>query len=421
MLARNSAILAVGLLALSLPALGNDWPQWRGPDRTDVSKETGLLKSWPEKGPRLLWTFKDAGIGYSGPAIVGDRLYSMGADDENEYVFALDVKNGEKIWSCEIGKRFKNPYGDGPRGTPTVDGDRLYALGGQGSLVCIDLKSGRKRWSLSMQKDLGGQMMSGWGYSESPLVDGDKLICTPGGSKGTLAALDKNTGKVTWRSEATHNAAYSSVVVAEIGGIHQYVQLTGDGVFGAAAKDGKTLWENPLGGCRTATIPTPIVQGDHVFVTSGYDNSKAGLLHLTATNGKFTAKEVYSGRTLVNKHGGVVLVNGVLYGNTQSEGPWVAMDFLTGKKLGWNGRNLLIGSITYADDRLYLYSENDGTAVLLEPNPKQWKEAGRFKIPQETQVKRGSGHIWTHPVVANGRLYLRDQDLIFCYDVRATN
>jgi outer membrane protein assembly factor BamB len=418
---RNLAVPAIGLAVLCLPALANDWPQWRGPDRSDVSKETGLLKSWPQGGPRLLWTYREAGVGYSGPAIVGDRLYSMGADDDNEYVFALDVKNGQKLWSCEIGKRFKNGYGDGPRGTPTVDGDKIYALGGQGNLVCVDAKSGKKRWSLSMDKDLDGQMMSGWGYSESPLADGDKLICTPGGKKGTLAALDKKTGKVIWRSEVKRPAAYSSVVVAEIGGVRQYIQLTSNGVLAVSAKDGKTLWESPLGGCGTATIPTPIVEGDHVFVTSGYPNAKPGLLQITATNGKFTAKEIYSGRTLVNKHGGVVLFNGVLYGNSEDGGPWVAMDFLTGKKLGWDGRTLARGSITCADGRLYLYSENDGTVVLLEPNPKEWKEAGRFRIPETTSVKRQSGHIWTHPVVANGRLYLRDEDLIFCFDVRATN
>src|SRR5262249_16047659 len=282
---RKPAVLAVWMAILCIPALGNDWPQWRVPDRNDVSKESDLLESLPEKGPRLLWTFKDAGVGYSGAAIVGDRLYSIGAGDETEFVFALDVKRGEKIWSCEIGKRFKNGYGDGPRSTPTVDGAKLFALGGQGSLVCVDVKSGKKLWSLSMQKDLGGQMMSGWGYSESPLEDGNKLICTPGGSKGTLAALDKGTGKVLWRSEVTHSAAYSSVVVAEIGGIRQYVQITGDGVFAVAATDGKLLWENPLGGCRTATVPTPIVEGDRVFVTSGYSDSKAGLLQISGTNG----------------------------------------------------------------------------------------------------------------------------------------
>ena len=417
---RKPAILAVCFVALSLPVLANDWPQWRGPDRTDVSKETGLLKLWPDKGPRLLWTYREAGVGYSGPAIVGDRLFTMGAEEKVDTIYALDSRTGKRLWMTEIAPRVELDRGDGPRGTPTVDGDRGYAIGSQGELVCVEVASGKKQWSVNLVKDLGGARPS-WGFSESPLVDGDKVICTPGGSKGTLAALDKKTGKVLWRSDVTYPAHYSSAIVAEVGSTRQYIQLTRNGVFGVAAADGKLLWESKLGGCGTAAIPTPIFHDGYVFVTSGYRDSKDGLIKLSATNGKVTAKDVYSGRTLVNKHGGVVFLNGVLYGNSEDDGPWVAMDFLTGKKLGWSGRNLSIGSITYADGRFYLYSEDDGTVVLLEPNPKEWKEAGRFRIPETTTVPRRSGHVWTHPVVANGRLYLRDQDLIFCYDVRVTN
>src|SRR5262249_1460965 len=192
-------VITACLLVLTAPALTADWPQWRGPERTDVSKETGLLKSWPKDGPRLLWTFTDAGTGMSGPAIVGDRMYTMGADDKDDHIYALDLKTQKKGWSTPFAPRFVQSWCGGPRRTPTVDGDRVYGLGGQGVLVCVEAATGKKVWSVDLRKDLGGSMQGGWGYSESPLIDGDKLVCSPGGSKGTIAALDKKTGKVRWR------------------------------------------------------------------------------------------------------------------------------------------------------------------------------------------------------------------------------
>src|SRR5262245_42084735 len=238
-------------LSISLVARADDWPQWRGPNRDDVSKETGLLKSWPKDGPKLLWTFDKAGVGFSGPAVVGDRLYTMGGRDDKSFVFALDVKTGKEIWACPIGKVFKNGWGDGPAGTPTIDGDFLYALDRQGELICVETASGTKRWSVNLAKDLHGQMMSGWGYTESVLVDGDQVVCCPGGKEGTIAALDKKTGKVKWRSkELTDKATYSSLVPTEIGGVRHYVQLTYKGkqegqnigaIVGVAANDGKLL------------------------------------------------------------------------------------------------------------------------------------------------------------------------------------
>jgi hypothetical protein len=413
-------LLLTVCVSVSLPALAADWPQWRGPNRDDISKDTGLLQSWPKDGPKLLWTLTDAGIGYSGPAVVGDRLYTMGADGSKSFLFAVDVAKGEKVWSVEIGPMFRNGYGDGPRGTPTVDGDHVYGIDGTGELICADT-GGKKVWQISLRKDLGGDMMSGWGYSESPLVDGDKLVCTPGGSKGTIAALDKKSGTVLWRStDAKNRAAYSSIIVGEVGGIRQYIQLTSEGLIGVAAADGKLLWQSPIGGCGTATIPTPIFHDGYVYATSGYGNARPGLVKLTVEGKGIKAEEVYSNKNLANKHSGVVLVDGVLYGASEAGGSWVALDFLKGDKLGWQNPGLRPkGSITYADGRLYLYSMDNGTVVLLEPNPKEWKETGRFKIPQTTKIPRKSGGIWTHPVVANGRLYLRDEDLIFCYDVKA--
>jgi outer membrane protein assembly factor BamB len=417
----KSQVLLLGALSFcapGLPAGAADWPQWRGPDRNDVSREAGLLKSWPEDGPRLLWTYTDTGIGYSGPAVVGEHLYTMGARDEKEYVIALDTATGKEAWARPVGPRFQNGYGDGPRGTPTVDDGLLFAIGGQGELVCLDRSNGNERWRINLRTDLGGEMMSGWGYTESPLVDGDKVICTPGGAQGSLAALNKNTGKVLWRSkDLTDSAAYSSPVVAEVGGVRQYIQMTGQGQAGVAAEDGRLLWHAEEAVNGTAIIPTPVIHENLVFVSSGY-GAGCGLIRLTANaDGKFSAEEVYANKSMVNHHGGVVLLNEHLYGYSDGKG-WICQDFKTGKIVWSEKRKLGKGSITCADGLLYCYGEQDGTVVLAEASPDGWKEHGRFKIPRETTVRSPRGKIWTHPVVANGRLYLRDQDLLFCYDVK---
>jgi len=409
------------LLQTAKPVRADDWPQWQGPDRSNISKEVGLLKSWPKDGPKLLWTFDKAGVGFSGPAVVGDRLFIMGGREDNSCVFALEVKTGKELWSCPIGKTYRNSYGDGPRGTPTIDGDSLYALDGQGELICVETASGKKRWSVNMQKDLKGEMMSGWGYSESVLVDGDQVVCCPGGKEGTVAALDKKTGKVKWRSkELTDKATYSSLVVAEIGGVRQFVQLThkgasDGGIVGVAAKDGKLLWYYPRPGYNTAVIPTPIVRDDLVYASAGY-GAGCDLLQIKRTGEKFEAKELYKSsqkNVMKNQHGGVVLVGDSVYGYSDGRG-WTCQKLKTGEA-AWDDKvKVGRGSLTCVDGYLYCYAESTGEVYLVEASPDSLKLNSKFKTPK--QKKEGS--IWTHPVVANGRLYLRDQDLIFCYDVR---
>jgi outer membrane protein assembly factor BamB len=411
-------LLPCCLLALALPALAVDWRQWRGPDRTDVSQETGLLKSWPKDGPKLLWTYEDAGTGYSGPAVVGDRLYAMGATDTKEYVFVLDVNTGKKVWQTEFAARFRNGYGDGPRGTPTTDGDRLYVIGGQGELACLETAGGKIVWQKNLRTDLGGSKQGNWGYTESPLIDGDKVVCTPGGPKGAVAALDKKTGEVLWRSKGyTDAAAYSSPVIGNGGGIRQYVQMTGDGLAGVAADDGRLLWyfRRPS---RTAAVPTPIVFDNFVYASSGY-GCGAHLLKLSPDGDKLRAEEVFASRDMTNHHGGVIKVGDYFYGHSDSGG-WTCQDAKTGKAV-WTSRKLDKGSVTCADGHLYCYGEGRGVVVLIEVSPEGWKEKGRFTIPKQTTVPRQRGRIWTHPVVANGRLYLRDQDLLFCYDVKESS
>src|SRR5262245_58494385 len=330
---RRSALAGMILAFLTcIPCLrADDWPQWRGLDRSGVSKEKGLLKQWPEKGPALVWTFRNAGFGFCSFAVVEDTLYTLGTRDKEEIVIALDVKEGKELWTAKIGPIFTfkgNTWGDGPRSTPTIDGNYLYALGGQGQLVCLDVaQKGKENWRKNLIQDFKGVMMSEWGYSESPLVDGDRLICTPGGSEGTVAALDNQTGVVLWRTkELTNKAPYSSAVVADIQGTRQYIQTSfvddkaGGVVSGIAAKDGKVLWTMPMfSGPSYAIGPTPIVAGNTVFVTANSLNAT----HAFEISPDFKVTDKYplkNQKNLKNFHGGVVLVEGHLYAHTDSLG-----------------------------------------------------------------------------------------------------
>ncbi len=407
------------VLALAGFAAADDWPQWRGPHRDDVSQETGLLKTWPKDGPKLLWTFKDAGVGYSAPAIVGDTLYCMGADDKNDDIFALDMNTQAKKWSTPIGPRITLDRGDGPRGCPTVDGDLVFGISSKGDLICVKATSGEKVWLKELKgKDIGGEMMSGWGYSESPLVDGGLVVCTPGGKNGTMAAFDKKTGESAWRSKDwTDKAAYSSIVPADIGGVHQLIQLTADTLAGVDPKDGKVLWSYKRHG-NTAVIPTPIVSDNYVFITSGYGGG-CSLVQITGdAKAGFQAKEVEKNNNMTNHHGGVVKVGDFLYGYDDNKGLECLKFKDTSVVWSHKGEHGKM-SVVCADGQLYWYGEKDGEVLLVEAAPTGYKENGSFKIPEQTKGPRpkGSG-IWTHPVIANGRLYLRDHELLFCYDVK---
>ena len=400
-------------LLLASPARGRaaDWPQWRGPDRSDVSRETGLLKEWPAGGPRRVWLYKNAGNGYSGPAIAKGRLFTMGSRDGAEILLALNADTGAELWTAGIGPILQNGWGDGPRGTPAVDGDRVYGLGGQGNLVCVRVASGKVLWQQSMQ-DLGGKTPS-WGYTESVLVDGDRVLCTPGGNNGALAALDKMTGKLLWQSkEFTDGAQYASIVPWDHNSTRQYVQLTKDHVVAVSAEDGKMLWQSPFPG-RTAVIPTPICDEDRVYVTASY-GAGCKLLKIGADH---QVSEVYANQVMKNHHGGVVLVGDSIYGHSDGVG-WLCQGFKTGKEIWSEKEELGKGALSCADGMLYCLEESSGTVALVEASPKGWKEHGRFKLEPQSNIRNPQGRIWTHPVISNGDLYLRDQDLIYCYDVR---
>jgi outer membrane protein assembly factor BamB len=407
-----SRFLAV-VLAFSSAACAEDWPQWQGPHRDGVSRETGLLQSWPEGGPPRVWLSHDVGLGYAGMSVVGDTLYTLGAIDGGERLIALNVADGAIKWSTDIGPMLKNGWGDGPRGTPTVDGDRVYAISGPGRLVCAAAVDGKVLWQVEMKDELGGKTPN-WGYTESPLVDGDRVVCTPGGKQGALAAFNKQDGRPLWRStDFTEGAQYASIIPAEIHGKRQYIQLTQQKLVGVAAESGAVLWTADWPG-KTAVIPTPIVRGNQVYVTSGYG---VGCM-LVSIGPDNAVTKVYENQLMKNHHGGVVLVDDHLYGYSDGVG-WLCQDFATGETV-WREREALgKGCLTCAEGRLYLQDEQRGDVVLAAAAPTGWSELGRFRLQPQTEQRSPKGKIWSHPTIANGKLYLRDQELLFCYDISA--
>lgn len=404
------ALIAIASVGGSALAANFDWPQWRGPNRDDVSKETGLLKSWSQGGPKRLWLYEHGGNGYSGPAVAGGKLFTLGTRDNSEVLLALDANTGKELWTAPLGGILDNGWGGGPRGTPFVDGDYVYAMSGKGNVACVNIGDGKVLWQKSMSS-LGGKT-PGWGYTESVLVDGDRVVCTPGGSQGTLAALDKKTGEVLWRTtDFTDGAHYSSVVAAKINGAETYVQRTQNSIVGIAPKDGKLLWKTdfPLG--KTAVIPTPIVRDNLVYVTAGYG---AGCKEVKI-NPDNSVETVFENKVVKNHHGGVILIGEYIYGH--GDPGWVCQNFKTGEEV-WNHRGFGKGAVGYADGMLYCLEEGSGTVVLAEASPKGWQEHGRFKLDPQSKIRNPQGRIWTHPVISNGKLYLRDQDLIYCFDVK---
>jgi len=403
----------------------SDWPQWRGPNRDGVSGETGLLQQWPAGGPKLLWSShqvnrkKGVGVGYSSVVVAGGKIFTLGDRDRFCNVFALDETTGRELWAAKIGAA----EGDGPRCTPTVDGDRVYALSRQGVLVCLGAAKGDLLWQKDFQHDFGGSMMSSWGYSESPLVDGDKVVCTPGGDRAALVALDKYKGMPLWQAAVppakrnNNGAGYASVVVAEAGGVRQYISLLGSGLIGVEAMKGKFLWRYDRIANGTANIPTSIIWGDRVFCSTGYGTG-AALLRLVPLNGGCDVREEYflKGKELQNHHGGMVRVGDYVYGgHGHNEGHPFCLEMKTGRMM-WGPKDSVGGgsaAVVYADGRLY-FRYQDGVTALIEANPKVYRLVSEFTPPSANPRQ----NFWSHPVVANGRLYLRDNQTLLCYDVR---
>jgi outer membrane protein assembly factor BamB len=398
------AILLAVVLHSQTP-VSTDWPQWRGPDRNGISRETGLLKQWPAGGPQLLWRVTNLGPGYGSLAVKGDRIYVQLMTGRQSSVASLNRANGQITWSRAIGPSSNNDRGNGPRGTPTIDGDRLYVLTESGDLACLRLADGTPVWQRNMlQEQRGGNIT--WLVSQSPLVDGNNVVIS--GAAG-LAALDKMTGKTVWTTPSLRDeAAYSSIIAADVQGVRTLMTFTAGAALGVRASDGKVMFRYPKVANGTANIATPVFFDNKVFFTSGYDTG-AALLGLTAQGGEVKAQEIYFTRNMKNHHGGVVLLNGTLYGFDMSI--LKALDFKTGNVL-WSDRSVGKGSLTYADGNLYILGENN-VVGLVEASPSGYREKGRFEIPDSGLAS------WAHPVVSGGRLYIRNQSSLAAYDVKA--
>jgi outer membrane protein assembly factor BamB len=403
----RSLAVAVLLLVTTSAQPPAEWSQWRGPNRDGHSAETGLLQSWPQGGPRRLWQASGAGDGFASFSASHGRLYTQGARAGTEYVMAFDASTGKKLWETANGPRYRNAQGDGPRSTPTVDGDRIYALGGAGELSALDAASGKKIWTVDFVDVFGGNT-PGWGYSESPLVLGDRIIVNAGGQRASIVALNKTDGKTLWQN---HNdeAGYSSPVLLRTGSFQQVVFFTGQRALAVDPRDGRLLWSYNRAANNTANIATPVVRGNRVFFSSDYGTG-AGLVAVKAAGNIAAAEEVYFTREMRNHHSSSVLVGDTLYGFSSSI--LTALDFDSGKML-WRDRSVGKGSLIFADNRLYLYSEN-GVVGLAEATPAGYREHGRFTL------STSSSPTWSHPMITNGRLILRDQDTVYAYDVRAT-
>ena len=402
---KTISVCAVALCTIAVMQAA-DWPQWQGADRTRISKETGLKKEWPSAGPPLVWTATGLGSGYGSMAVAGERIFVQGTRGGNSVIIAFNRADGKEVWSKALGRSGDDDRGPGPRGTPTVDGDRIYILTESGDLACLKT-DGSAVWQRNILKDFGGRQLQ-WLISESPLVDGPHLIVSPGGQGAGMVKLDKMTGKTVWQtSDLSDPAGYSSVIAADVQGVRTYLTFTAGAGVGVRASDGKLMFRYDRAANRVANITTPVFFENKVFFTSAYDTG-AGLVNLSAKNGTVSAEEVYFTREMKNHHGGVVLVNGYLYGFDDSI--LTCIEFATGKRM-WRDRSVGKGSVTVADGDLYIQSETNMLA-LAAASPQGYNEKGRFSIPDKGLPS------WAHPVVSGARLYVRNQDSLMAYDVK---
>lgn len=414
-------IFVLPVLVSPLTVVGEDWPTFRGPQRTGVSTETGLLKSWPEGGPKLLWKADGVGRGYSSLAVGNGRIFTLGdgltEEDKDEYLIAVDQKSGKFLWKTKTGGPWTNGQSSwqSSRSTPSTDGTMVYVISPHGVLVACDVTNGDEKWRVDLMQEYGGKKGDSWGYSESPTIDGDLLLCTPGGDESTVVALKKSTGELLWKVAQPGNrgAGHSSAVITEIGAVKVYVQVTAAGAMGIRAADGILLWNYPIER-TTAVIPTPIVKDDLVFVVAGYKRGAALVRQKPAADNKVEIEEIYGMKPpLANKHGGVVRIGDYVYGDSDDAGVPYCAEMLTGE-VKWKARASGKNSAAFsaADGYLYIHFAN-GTMVLAKADPEGYKESGSFTVPET-----GERPSWAHPVIADGKLLLRENNAILCYDIR---
>ena len=415
---------ALGLLTsatLAPMAIADDWPSFRGADRSGVAADKNLLEQWPAEGPAMIWEGTGAGRGYASVAVADGKLFTLGdglsdAPDAEEYLSCFDLQSGKRLWIAKTGSPWTEgqPSWQSSRGTPTVDGDRVYVITPFGVLLCCNTADGKEKFRVDLKGTYGGKKGDSWGYSESVLIDGNRLICTPGGEEATMVALDKRTGELVWKCARAgdRGAGHASIVISEPSGRRVYVQTTASGALGVDAASGKLLWEYPIDQ-TTAVIPTPIVRGDLAFFSAGY--KRGGALLKQAKDGDgVKIEEIYGLKTeLANKHGGIVLVGDYLYGDSDDQGIPFCAELMTGKVV-WKKRGSGRGSaaFTAADGHIYVRF-SDGTLALAKADPGDYTEVGSFKIPNSSE--RPS---WAHMAIVDGKLILREQDKIYCYDLR---
>ena len=407
------------------PKRQTDWPQWRGPNRDNLSTFTGISTDWEASPPVLAWKLDGMGTGYSSVSIAGDRLYTTGNIENAQRVLAVDLTTHKVVWSTPLTESNPKHGYEGARCTPAIDGDRLYVITSNGQLSCLKTGDGSVVWTKDFKQEWNGVMMSGWGFSESPTVDGDRVLCTPGGPEAMIVCLDKVTGKEIWRSAVADQgekgkpgAGYSSMAISNAGGVKQYVQLIGRGLIGVRASDGKLLWSYNKIANGVADIPTPIVHGDFVFGSSGYADGGSGLIQLVKKGEKFDVDEKYyrAANELQNHHGGMVLIGDHLYfGHGHNNGFPICVDLLSGN-VKWGGKVRGAGSgsaaVTGVDGHV-IFRYQSGEVALVQATPDSYKLKGSFK--PEVQIRES----WAHPVVSDGKLYLREQDTLMCYSLTA--
>jgi outer membrane protein assembly factor BamB len=414
----NDSRIAVILIVLagtgSRWAVGADapsWPRFHGPNGDSISSETGLLKKWPDEGPKLLWTARGIGQGYAGVTIAMGRIYTAGDVGDDLVVFALDM-DGRIQWQAKNGAAWTASQ-PGARGTPTIDGDRLYHENAHDDVICLDARTGRKLWSVNLASELGGKRDE-FGRAESVLIDGDHVICCPGGA-AAAAALNKNSGRTIWKSpSANEPASYVSPILAEYRGLRMILTMSSRSLIGVNADTGDLLWQFEFYTPRyVANCVTPIYHDGQVFITGGYGLGCV-LLKINVKGDKATVEPAWRSKELDNRHGSAILLDGYVYGASHfnNKGRWVCLDWKTGRKT-YAERGVGEGSLTCADGLLYTISER-GKVGLVRPTPSGHELISQFEIPQG-----GEGPAWAHPVVCGGRLYLRHGDRLYAFDVRA--
>lgn len=413
----TSIFISVTGLAAASNATAADWPQWMGPNRNGISHEAGLLKTWPTEGPRLMWHAKNIGSGYGGPSISDGRVFITSNEGlENESVIALSVINGSRLWATRIGKvgnPDQRPSYPAARSTPTVDGTRVYALGSDGDLACLDSSTGEIAWTKNLRAEFAGEP-STWAYAESPLIDGDVVVCTPGGEEATVVALNKQTGEVVWKTLVPGGdaAGYSSIVKSTFGEVSQFIAYTAGGLVSVNANTGDLLWRyDRIKGSMGMSIMTPVTGGDIVF--GGAGRVGGGAVRMIQATERIDIEEAYFNTKLPTEIGGALMVDGHLYGSSGQT--LVCADFKTGA-IRWEERIDAPGALIAADQRLYLYGEN-GRVSLIEASPSDYRVVGQFTPADGPEAANRMEKTWAYPAISNGRLYIRNKNSLWSYDI----